>query len=283
MNSYNSLELNSCSESNADMSTRIAVSCQMGGSGKTTTSINLAGALGNYNKDFEVLLVDTDPQGTATEGTGFTDVYHSEDVSLYDVLTDIDEQQKVNDLILSHEEFDVLPSHELMFGVERELQSSPKTEERLDGVLDALERSYDYVILDTPPHLGPLTNNALVTADGLVVPAKPVRRSIRALETLFEQVGIIEKHFSSIDRLGMLVNDIQYPVDGDTQEMLDWFTRFEDGLGVYQIRNRVAIKRAWNNGVSIFGHEEECDMEEVYDEFATDIVAGTRQEMIIDE
>lgn len=256
------------------MTTRIAVSCQMGGSGKTTTTINLGGALAARGHD--VLLVDADPQGTLTEGTGFADRYHDDNLSLYEVLTDIDQQDQITDLVQIHSEFDVIPANEMMFGVERDLQTAPRTEQRLDGVLDAVD-GYDYILIDTPPHLGPMANNALVAADGLVVPAKAVRRSVRALETLFEQVTVIEKHFSSVERLAMVVNDVAYPTDNDTEEMLEWFDRFSDNVGVYEIRNRVAIKRAWNNGVSLFEHDEECDMEDEYDRLATDVVEQTQE------
>lgn len=232
-------------------------------------TISLGGALAEHGHD--VLLIDGDPQGTLTEGTGFADAYHADGVTLFETLTDIDRQDAVNDLITPHTEFDVIPAHEQMFGVERELQTSPRTEQRLDGMLDALDRSYDYILIDTPPHLGPLANNALVAADGVVVPAKAVRRSVRALETLFEQVNVIEKHFSAVKRFGMVVNDVAYPTDNDTEEMLEWFTRFADDIGVYEIRNRVAIKRAWNNGVSIFAHDEDCDMTDEYRRLAADI------------
>lgn len=261
------------------MTVTIAVSCQMGGSGKTTTSINLAGALGSENRGRDVLLVDMDPQGAATEGTGFEDRYRADVPSLYEVLTDIDREDEINDIIQSHQEMDVIPAHEQLFGLEQEIQNLPKTEERLEGALDAITHDYDYIVIDTPPHLGPIANNSLVAAGNLVVPVNPVRRSIRALETLFEQVRIIEKHYRDIERLGLVVNDVQYPTDNDTEYMLDWFDDFADKIPIYHVRNRVALKRAWNSGVSIFAHEEECDMEAVYDELAGDIEAKVQEEV----
>jgi chromosome partitioning protein len=247
--------------------TIIACSNQMGGAGKTTTSINISGALAD--RDREVLLVDLDPQGTATEGTGFTEHYNKEGLSLHEMLSDVDQQSNISRLICEHEEFDLIPAHIKMFKTEDELQNSPRTEERLQMALSNLDTEYDYIIVDCPPHLGPFTNNALIAATNVLIPAPAVRRSVRALETLGEQLSYLEKHYEiDITKLGVVISDVQYPLDGDTKQMLQWFENHFDGIGTYEIRNRVAIKRAWNQGLSIFAHDEECDMEDVYENLA---------------
>lgn len=239
----------------------------MGGAGKTTTSINVSGALAD--RGHEVLLVDLDPQGTATEGTGFSELHNRQGFSLHEVLTDIDQQEDISELLYNHEEFDIIPAHIKMFKTESELQNSPRTEERLQLALSNLETSYDYIIIDCPPHLGPLTNNALIAATNVLIPAPAVRRSVRALETLGEQLSFLEKHYQiDIENLGVVISDVQYPPDGDTEQMLQWFENHFSGVGTYEIRSRVAIKRAWNHGVSIFAHDEECDMQTVYENLA---------------
>lgn len=247
--------------------TTIACSNQMGGAGKTTTSINVSGALAD--RGYEVLLLDLDPQGTATEGTGFSELHDKQGPSLHEVLTDIDQQPKISELVIKHKEFDIIPAHIKMFKTESELQNSPRTEERLNLALSHLETTYDYVIIDCPPHLGPLTNNALITAQNVLIPAPAVRRSVRALETLGDQLSFLEKHYQiDIKKLGVVISDVQYPLDGDTKQMLQWFDDHFSSVGTYEIRNRVAIKRAWNSGVSIFSHDEECDMKTVYEDLA---------------
>lgn len=247
--------------------TIIACSNQMGGAGKTTTSINVSGALANRGHD--VLLVDLDPQGTATEGTGFSELHNKQGLSLHEVLSDVDQQSDISELIYEHEEFDLIPAHIKMFKTENELQNSPRTEERLQMALSNLDAEYDYIIVDCPPHLGPLTNNALIAATNVLIPAPAVRRSVRALETLGEQLSYLEKHYQiDIAKLGVVISDVQYPPDGDTKQMLQWFEDHFNGVGTYEVRSRVAIKRAWNQGVSIFAHNEDCDMQTVYENLA---------------
>lgn len=262
------------------MATRICVTNQAGGCGKTTTAINLSGALAVDGDD--VLLVDTDPQGTATEGAGMAEAHSDGSPHIRDVLTDIDSLEGVRDVIRPHEEFDVLPSNQRLTGIEVELQQLPRTEKRLSLVLDEVDSDYDYIVIDSEPHLGALTNNCLVAADNILIPAEAKRRSIRALERLADQIGFIEKHYTPVRKLGVVVNNVDYPLDGDSKEMLGWFNQHFDDRAVFEVRNRVAISRAWNNGVSILKHEEECDMESVYLELADHVRAATAEEVSAD-
>lgn len=241
---------------------RLAVSNQKGGAGKTTTSINVAGALNRLGHD--VLLVDLDPQGHATEGVGLEERYLEDVPSLYDVLPDIDRIDELGDLVCAHEEMAVVPSHEAMINIEDALSGVPNRERRLEMALDALDAAYDYVVVDCPPNLGVLTDNALLATENVLIPAQAKTTSIRALEILFKQVRALEAAFGiDIRERGLVANEIVD--DGETKEMLAWFEDVFDGRApVFRIRKRVALQRAWNAGVSIFAHDEECDMEAEY-------------------
>lgn len=260
----------------------IAVTNQAGGCGKTTTSINLTGGLARDGD--RVLLTDTDPQGTATEGVGMAEAHTDGSPHLRDVLTDVgyieeEPSEDIRGVIRSHPEFDVLPSNQHLTGVEHELQRIPKTEERLSLALQQIEDEYEYIVIDCEPHLGALTNNALVAADHLLIPAEPKRRSIRALERLSDQITFIEKHYTPLQRLGIVINDVDYPLDNDSSQMLEWFGQHFEEQALFEVRNRVAISRAWNNGVSIFEHEEDCDMEAVYEDLTDHVRQVTAEEV----
>ncbi|AAM88720.1 ParA-like partition protein [Natrialba phage PhiCh1] len=243
---------------------RIGVTNQKGGAGKTTTTLNVAGALNQLGND--VLVIDLDPQGHATEGLGFEDLYDDpERDSLFDVLPELERMDELEQLVVEHQEVDCVPSHETMINAEDALANVMKREERLEMLLDDADGRWDYVLVDCPPNLGVLTDNAIVATGNVLIPAQAKSTSIRAIELLFKQLRSIESAFGPVDELALVANEVE--VDGEADEMMAWFRDvFEDkeDCAVFEVRKRVALQRAWNNGVSIFEHEEECDMESVY-------------------
>ena len=243
----------------------IALSNQKGGVGKTTVGINLGGALNDLGDD--VLFVDLDPQGNATEGLGHPEAYESESPTLYDVLVD---GAPLEDLIVEHEEMDVVPSNIEMFNAEAELTTAMRGRQRLQTAFDEFTRAseYDYCIIDCPPQLGVLTDSALIASDDLVIPALAESTSKRAVEILFDQLDTIRDHYDTGAQERAVVANRVEP-DGECKETMQWFRDvFEPAVPVYEVRKRVALKRAWNAGVSIYAHDEECDMTDVFTELA---------------
>ena len=145
------------------MSRVLAVVNQKGGVGKTTTAINLGAALAAMER--RVLLVDCDPQGNATRGLGV----EVEDTHLYQVLTDqIDPREAPRPTGFPF--LDIIPAGRDLVGVEVEFVGLEGWQWRLARALLAVRDSYSVVLLDCPPSLGHLTINALVAADGVLVP-----------------------------------------------------------------------------------------------------------------
>jgi chromosome partitioning protein len=247
------------------MAYRLTVANEKGGVGKTTTAINVAGALAD--RGHEVLLVDLDAQGNATMGLDLDTAYTDDELSLYDILTDLDEQQQIDTVIRSDEEFDVLPSHIDMFDAESELQTAMRGRERLWMALDELDAEYAYIIVDAPPSLGLLTDNALLACRNVLIPALPEDTSQHALDILFNHLKTLKDGYGvDIDAVGLVVNRIE--VDGEAERMLEWFADQYESLPLWKIRNRVTLKRAWANGTSIFAHPETTDMEERFHSIA---------------
>jgi chromosome partitioning protein len=241
------------------MAYRLTVANEKGGVGKTTTAINVAGALADRGHD--VLFIDLDAQGNATVGLDLETAYTDDRRSLYDVLAELTEQQEVDSVIRSNGEFDVLPSHIDMFNAESDLQTAMRGRERLWMALDELNADYAYIIVDAPPSLGLLTDNALLACRNVIVPALPEEASRHALDILFRHIETLEDGYGiEIDTVGLVANRIE--VDGETDRMLEWFASQYESLPIWKIRNRVVLKRAWANGTSVFAHSETTDMEE---------------------
>jgi chromosome partitioning protein len=233
------------------------VSNQKGGVGKSTVALYIAGALGERGQN--VLLVDLDPQGYLTSGVGLDDEYTTPSPNLNDALKAPGEHA-VDDLVVAHEEFDVLPANIDMFSLEQELVSGMRGRERLSMLLEDVT-GYDFLVVDCPPSLGLLTDNALLACENVLIPAEAEDTSIRAVELLFKQIDSLEDNFgASIQEEALVVSNVDYPLDGEQQGMLEWFDdTFSNRIPVFEIRSRAVIKRAFNAGHSIFGHDEECD------------------------
>jgi chromosome partitioning protein len=165
----------------------IAICNQKGGTGKTTTSINLAAALGEL--DQKVLLVDMDPQGNATSGVGV----NKSDLksSIYDVLLHKHEPAEVI-LTTAFKNLDVLPCNIHLTGAEIELVGALSRETRLKKALDSIKIQYNYVLIDSPPSLGLLTLNALVAADSILIPIQCEFYALEGVSQLLNTIGLIK-------------------------------------------------------------------------------------------
>lgn len=223
----------------------IAVTNQKGGVGKTTTSVNLSASLVATHRS--VLLIDMDPQGNATMGSGVDK--HALQASCYEVLTG---QADIAEAIVTTEEagYDILPTNSDLTAAEVELLQLPQRERRLREALNSINGRYDYVIIDCPPSLNMLTLNALVAAQSVMI---PMQCEYYALEGLTALVSTIEdvrdslNPFLKIEGLLRTMYDPRNRLTGDVTAQLS--KHFGDKLYRTVIPRNIRLAEAPSHGL----------------------------------
>jgi chromosome partitioning protein len=272
------------------MTNRLTVASAKGGVGKTTVAINLAGALND--RDHDVLLVDMDPQGVATEGLGHAEAYDAKPPTLADTLLAGDRRHLAQDLLLDHPEMDLLPSNVDLLNTERDLTLSdvaadlqargvdatsviqsgtlledscldedlPHARYQLDKVLREVEDDYDYVIVDSPPYYGEILDNCLYAAPNVVIPALAEGTSQRAVELLYDELDAMERETDVRCIPALAVANRIRASTNEAKEMLEWFDAAFAETPLIEIRERVALQYSFDAGVTLFEYEPGNDM-----------------------
>lgn len=227
----------------------IAITNQKGGVGKTTTSINLSASLAAVKRN--VLLIDLDPQGNATVGSGV----YPDQLTVTDWLL---QKASFNEILVrSQNGYDLLPTNSDLTLAEIRLLNLPEREYQLKKLLSDIKSLYEFIVIDCPPSLNMLTVNALVAADAVLIPIQCEYYALEGLNALLNTIRRLKAKANPTLRIEGLVRTMFDGRNRLTQEVSQQLIN-HFGDTVYQaiIPRNVRLAEAPSHGLSAFSYDK---------------------------
>jgi chromosome partitioning protein len=253
------------------MGTIYAIANQKGGVGKTTTAVNVAACIAAAG--YETLVVDVDPQGNATVGLGVTRTPSPPAPGIYEVLLgEVAARDAVRPTGI--ERLSIIASTPDLAGATMELPRLPGSERRLREALDPLRDAYAFILLDCPPSLGPLTVNALVAAERVIVPVQTEYFALEGLAGLLDTLSLIQRELNPrLTVAGMLLtmHDARTKLAQDVEREVR--SHFPALVFDTVIPRNVRLGEAPSYGIPVIHHDPHCAGSEAYFELAKEVAA----------
>lgn len=248
----------------------LAITNQKGGVGKTTTSVNLAASLGELGK--KVLLIDLDPQGNATTGSGINK--DKIEATIYDVLIG---DKTIEEALVKNERngFDIVPSNRNLAGAEIELVNEIAREKILINAIKELSESeaYDYVLLDCPPSLNLVTVNALTAAQAVMIPMQCEYYALEGLSDLVNTIKKVRTNLNKTLRIEGLLRTLYDPRNMLAKQVSEQLIgHFGDKVYKTVIPRNIRLAEAPSYGLPVLAYDKASKGAQAYMTLANEIL-----------
>ena len=244
----------------------IAVANQKGGVGKTTTAVNLAACLADAGK--QVLMVDMDPQGNATSGTGAKAGKNT----VYEVLLGECTMQSIICPTVQKGRY-VAPVDIRLAGAEVELVSMQRREFRMRAALESVRNQFDYILIDCPPSLGLLTLNALAAAQSILIPIQCEYYALEGVTALMNTVSRVKKGINpTLDIEGILLTMLDGRTNLGLQVVAQVKKHFKNKVFGTTIPRNVRLGEAPSHGLPIHLYDPRSTGAEAYNALAREVL-----------
>jgi chromosome partitioning protein len=246
----------------------LAITNQKGGVGKTTTTVNLAASLAATKR--RVLLIDLDPQGNATMGSGVDKMALTQTV--YHVLL---EEKSIAEVRVTNTcgKFDLIPANRELAGAEVELVDLPQREKRLKNALANIEADYDFVLIDCPPALNLLTVNGLCAAHAVMIPMQCEYYALEGLSDLVQTIKRVRASLNPQLEIEGLLRTMFDPRNTLAQQVSEQLQQhFGDKVYRTVIPRNVRLAEAPSYGMPVLYHDKTSKGAQAYLALAGELV-----------